>query len=142
MLLLLSRFSRVRLCATPWTVARQAPLSLGVSSPESWSGSPCPRPGDLPNPGVRAVSILFPALAAGFFSTGCTWEARLVCLMCIEKIINKDPPYSTGDATQSSLMTDMGKESEKKMAICITESLPIYLKLTKHCKSTKLPYKS
>ena len=56
-------------------LARQAPLSLGVSSQESWSRSPCVPPGDLPDPGVRAVSILCPALAGGFFSTGCTWEA-------------------------------------------------------------------
>ena len=41
--------------ATPWTVARQPPLSMGVSRPEPWTGSPCPPPGDLPkgsNPGL------------------------------------------------------------------------------------------
>ena len=42
---------RVRRFATPWPVARQAPLSLGCSRQESWSGLPCPLPGDLPNPG-------------------------------------------------------------------------------------------
>ena len=40
----LSRFSRVRLCATPWPVTRQAPLSVGFSRQESWSGLPCPPP--------------------------------------------------------------------------------------------------
>ena len=40
LLLLLSRFSRVRLCATPWTAAQQAPLSLGFSRQEQWSGLP------------------------------------------------------------------------------------------------------
>ena len=44
LLLLLSRFSRVRLCATPWTMARQVPLSIGFSRQEYWSGLPFPSP--------------------------------------------------------------------------------------------------
>ena len=52
----LSHFSRVRLLETPWTVARQAPLSVGFSRQESWSGLPCPPPGDLPDPGIEARS--------------------------------------------------------------------------------------
>ena len=44
MLLLLSRFSCVRLCATPWTVAHQAPPSMGFSRQEYWSGVPLPSP--------------------------------------------------------------------------------------------------
>ena len=43
-MLLLSRFSRVQLCATPQTVAHQAPLSLGFSRHEHWSGFPFPSP--------------------------------------------------------------------------------------------------
>ena len=46
---------------TPWTIALQAPLSMGFSRPENWSGLPCPPPGDLPNPGIEAGS---PALQA------------------------------------------------------------------------------
>ena len=47
MLCVLSRFfSRVRLCVTPWTVARQAPLSMGFFRQECWSGLPCPPPGE------------------------------------------------------------------------------------------------
>ena len=52
-LLLLSCFSCVRLCATLWIVARQAPLSMGFSRQEYWSGLPCPPPGDLPNPKIE-----------------------------------------------------------------------------------------
>ena len=48
----LSHFSHVRLFATPWTVAHQAPLSMGFSRQEYWSGLPFPSPGDLPNPGL------------------------------------------------------------------------------------------
>ena len=52
-----SHFSHVHLFATPWTVARQAPLSVGFSRQEYWSGLPCPLPGDPPNPGIKPVSL-------------------------------------------------------------------------------------
>ena len=48
--------SRVRLFATPWTVAYQAPPSVGFSRQEYWSGLPFPSPGDLPNPGIEPRS--------------------------------------------------------------------------------------
>ena len=53
---MLSRFSSVRLCAMLWTVAHQAPLSMGFSGPEYWSGLPCPPPGDLPDPEIEPMS--------------------------------------------------------------------------------------
>ena len=62
--------SCVQLFATPWTVARQAPLSVGFSRQEYWSEVPFPTPGALPNPGMEAVSLVSPALAGGFFTTG------------------------------------------------------------------------
>ena len=48
--------SRVRLFATPWTVAYQAPLSMGFSRQEDLSGLPFPSPGDLPDPGIKPGS--------------------------------------------------------------------------------------
>ena len=48
--------SRVRLFATPWTVAYQASLSMGFSRQEYWSGLPFPSPGDVPNPGIEPGS--------------------------------------------------------------------------------------
>ena len=51
--------SHVRLFATPWIVARQAPLSMGFSRQEYWSGLPCPPPGDLPNLGIKTASLMF-----------------------------------------------------------------------------------
>ena len=48
--------SHVRLFATPWTAAHQAPLSMGFSSQEYWGGLPCPPPGDLPKPGIEPGS--------------------------------------------------------------------------------------
>ena len=53
--------SRVRLFATPWTVAYKAPPSMGFSRQECWSGLPFPSPGDLSNPGIEPRS---PALRA------------------------------------------------------------------------------
>ena len=46
-------FSRVQLLATPWTIACQAPLSMGFSKQEHWRGLPFPSPGDLPNSGIE-----------------------------------------------------------------------------------------
>ena len=67
--------SRVRLLVTQWTAALQPPLSMGFSRQEHWSGLPCPPPGDLPDPGIEPTSLLSPALAGMFFTTGATWEA-------------------------------------------------------------------
>ena len=53
--------SRALLCAIPWTVAHQAPLSMGFSRQKYWSGLPFPSPGDLPDPGIKPRS---PALEA------------------------------------------------------------------------------
>ena len=61
----LSRFSRVWLFVAPWTVACQAPLSMGFSRQEYWSGLPFPPPGDHPDPGIEPAS---PVLAGVFLS--------------------------------------------------------------------------
>ena len=53
--------SSVRLFVTPWTVAYQAPLSMGFSRQEYWSGLPFPSPGDFPNPGIEPGSPAFQA---------------------------------------------------------------------------------
>ena len=75
---MLSRFSRVQLFVTPWTVAHQSPLPMGFSRQEYWSGLPCPPPGALPYPGIESASFMSPALAGGFFTTNATWEAHLL----------------------------------------------------------------
>ena len=78
--------SRVRTFVTPWTVACQAPLSVGFSRQEYWSGLPFPSPGDLPNPGMESGS---PALAGGFFATvapgkACVYmRARACVCVCV-----------------------------------------------------------
>ena len=59
--------------ATPWTIAHQAPLSMGFSRQEYWSGLLSPPPRDLPDPGIKPTTLKSPALAGGFFTT---WEAQ------------------------------------------------------------------
>ena len=61
----LSHFSCVWFFATPWAVACQAPLSMGSSRQEHWTGLSCPSPGDLPDPGIKPTSLMSPALAGG-----------------------------------------------------------------------------
>ena len=63
-----SRFSYVQLFATPWTVARQAPLSIGLPRQEYWSGLPFPSPGNPPNPGIEPGSPVTAASAGEFFT--------------------------------------------------------------------------
>ena len=79
----LSRFSCVQLFATLWTVAHQAPLSMGFFRQEYWSGLPCPPPGDLPNPGIEPTVLMSPALAGRSFNTGATWEAPYLPLLLL-----------------------------------------------------------
>ena len=67
--------------ATPWTIARQAPLSMGFSRQEYWSGLPFPSPGDPPNPGIEpqspALQVLY-CIAGRFFTS---WAMREVLIL-------------------------------------------------------------
>ena len=67
--------SRVQLFVTPWAVVRQAPLSMEFSRQEYWSGLPFPYPGYLPDPEIKSMSLMSPALAGRFFTTSATREA-------------------------------------------------------------------
>ena len=65
---MLSHFSHVRLFATLWSAACQAPLSMGFSRQKYWSGLPRPLPGN-PDPGIKPASLTSPALGGKFFTT-------------------------------------------------------------------------
>ena len=73
---MLSCFHHVQFFVTPWTIARQPPLSMGFSRQEYWSGLPRPPPGDLLEPGIEPTSLMSPTLAGEFFTTSVTWEAQ------------------------------------------------------------------
>ena len=62
----------------PWTVARQAPLSVGFSRREYWSGLPFLPPGDLPHAGMETASLVSPALAGGFCTISTTSVAESI----------------------------------------------------------------
>ena len=83
----ISHFSHVWLFATLWTVAHQALLSMGFSKQEYWSGLPCPPLGDLPNPGMKPVSLASSALVCRFFTARASQVAVVV----------KNSPAKAGD---------------------------------------------
>ena len=113
MLRVLSRLSRIQFFTTPWTVARQAPLSMGFSRQEDWSGFPCPPPGDLPNPGMELRSptlqedslptelpgklnysvVLITAAQQSDYSANIPGEAGTAILSFLKKLL-RDPPGS------------------------------------------------
>ena len=87
--------SRVRLFATPWTVAYQAPLSMGFSRSEYWSGLPFPSPGDLPDPGVKPMS---PALQADALLSEPPFVGKVIFLLfnMLSRLIITFLPRSKG----------------------------------------------
>ena len=81
----LCALNQVLLFAAPWTVARQAPLSMEFSRQEYWSGLPFPPPGDLPHPGIKPVSLGSPALAGRFFTTASL--GKDLCKLCMSIVL-------------------------------------------------------
>ena len=77
---LLSCFSRVWLFEILFTIAHQAPLSMGFSRQEYWKGLPFCPPGDLPDPGIKPGSCLSPSLAGEFFATGVNLQAYFLTI--------------------------------------------------------------
>ena len=70
--------------ATPWAVARQAPLSVEFSRQQYWSGLPFPTPGDVPDPGIKPESLASPALTGGFF-TAASPDNAVYCMSLISQ---------------------------------------------------------
>ena len=77
-----SPFSHIQLFETAWTVAHQAPLSMGFTRQEHWSGLWFPPPGSVSHPGIE---LGFSALADGFFPTSITWEAQCLASLTANK---------------------------------------------------------
>ena len=65
-------FNFVQLFLTPWTVACQAPLSMGFSKQDYWNGLPFPLPEDLPDPWIEPTSLVSPEFAGRFFTNCAT----------------------------------------------------------------------
>ena len=95
--------SRVRLFATPRTVAYQSPQSMEFSSQEYWSGLPFPSPGDLPHPGIKPRS---PWVAGRCFTVWATREAK----KATNKTTKKWKKMYANDATNKGLISKIYKQ--------------------------------
>ena len=90
LLLVVQSLSRVQLFATPWTVAHQAPLTVGFPRQEYWSGLPFPSLGDLPDPGIEPSS---PALAGSLFTSAPVRKPDLMSTLLILMFIEMIPRW-------------------------------------------------
>ena len=110
--------SGVRLFATPWTIAYQAPPSMGFSKQEYWSGLPFPSPGDLPDPGIesRPPALLADALPSEPPGKSMSHKGSPKSVSCRDAShVNKEPPsfchiplwkpYFLSDLTQNPYLT-------------------------------------
>ena len=125
MLLHAQSLSHVRLFATPGTVARQAPLSMGISRQEYWGGLPCPPPGDLPDPGIKLTSPKSPVLADMFFTTSTTWVIYKMTTLVHwqdfrilgEPLLPPPPPWSPRSGCLQSRKVRFGQDNS--MGMCV-----------------------
>ena len=110
--------------------------SWGFSRQEYFSGFPCPPPGDLPDPGIEAVSPTSPALAGGFFTSSTTWEATGVCVLPVARTFLKMrpdvcylqlKPVMAKDPAKLLIQGTMGEEIIKEglTMTCWTCNLPV-----------------
>ena len=77
---MLRHFTCVWFSVTLWTIVHQAPLSMGFTRQEYWSGLPCPPPKNVPDPGVEPTSLMSPALQVGFLPLApSTYEKNTIC---------------------------------------------------------------
>ena len=90
---------------TPWTVAKQALLSMGFSRQEYWNGLSFPSLGDLPYPGIKAAFLKSPALGGRFFTTSTTWEALINVTLAQLRTLWKD--WDGGSAETSGQSRDL-----------------------------------
>ena len=125
------RAKLLQLCptlVTTWTVALQAPLSVGILQARMLAWLPVPPPGCFPDPGIKPVSLMSPALAGRFFTTSATWEAQSIPLVFNKNKENindssvaqlvKNPPATeiTCNAGDVGSVPESGRFPGKKMA--------------------------
>ena len=112
LLLLLSHFSCVRLCANLWTAARQVPLSMGFFREKYWCGLPFPSPGDLPNSGIKPGSLM----------SYLHWQAGSLPLSFPGGAVVNNLPANAGK-TQERLIQSMGWEDPLKEGMATHSSI-------------------
>ena len=87
--------------ATPWTVARRAPLAWGLPGEATGTQLTVPSPEGLPEPGIKPDFLTSPALAGGFFITSATWEGLLTRVGVANQL--PQPPQSSENARQDKI---------------------------------------
>ena len=97
-------FSHIQLFATLWTTAPQAPLSMGFSGQEYWSGLPFPCPGDLPDPEIEPPSLASPVWASGLFTTGKPKDTLLIFTTFLSWFITCNTEKSAQKKLYSSMI--------------------------------------
>ena len=141
----ISRFHRVQLCETPWTVTLQASLSVGFSRQEYWNGLPFPALGDLSYPGIEPLSFVSPAFAGRFFTTSAPWEPWQTCTLC--NTIDCNFPGSSVHGILQARMLERAAIFFYNRSIYLSIYLSTHTKLilfvakqklTQHCKATTL----
>ena len=105
---------------TPWAVAHQAPLFMGFSRQEYWSGLPCPPFRASSNPGIEPTFLRSPALAGGFFTTSANWEAHCGLVKRFSWMPQVSGP-SSGTTTRPCLI--LIKQAKKAEKVLLTFSL-------------------
>ena len=112
--------SHVWLCATPWTVACQAPLSMEFFQARILELVAFPTPGDLPDPGMKPAPPVSSALAGGFFTTAPPGKPLLTSTLHMWDfsggLVVKTLPASAGDAGDVGLTPGSGRSLEEEMA--------------------------
>ena len=123
-------FSHVRLYVTPWTVAHQAPLSMGLPKQEYWRGLPFPSPWDFPNPVTKPTLLASPILVARFFTTSATWETQrahitdFFPMICIEiSVCNKADGCSS---VSSHILWHVCPRGNRRALLCVIMSRPLH----------------
>ena len=129
----MSSLSRVWLYVTPWTAARQAPLSVGFSRQEHWSVLPSAARGDLPSPGIEPASPVCLALADGFFTPEppgdppqmLTHSEKSACQQILLMILRKAPRWRLSHSCRDSRVgrdTDRERISKQTLAHLLLET--------------------
>ena len=116
--------SHIWLFATPWTVARQAPLSRGFSKQEYWSGLPFPSPGDLPNPAIEPRSPALQTLIVETFISSWGDFTVLIDVLCCERRMPESPLFQAMSSTRNMVVYQV---HETHGSILCTRAQSFYL---------------
>ena len=122
----LSHFSHVQFFVPPWNLRpHQAPLPLGFSRQEYWSGLPFPSPGDLPDKGIKPMSPEVPALQADFFTTE-PWGKPLKTYNHLINQVLSSPPWGDVETKAYRRVTNCPRSTRENKRVGIWIHIKIH----------------